>query len=156
MITHILYPTDGSEAARTALQTLIQIAQIYDARVSLFYCYEFTMGHVLERYGTDSFYVHEIENRFQTYGQEILHQLEKDLQEAGLKTGKKIVVKGSPGPHILRVAHEEGCDLILMGTRGLGMLRSLLLGSTSHYVINHSKDIPVFLVPAPESSQTSD
>ncbi|PIQ26796.1 hypothetical protein COW36_00405 [bacterium (Candidatus Blackallbacteria) CG17_big_fil_post_rev_8_21_14_2_50_48_46] len=155
MIKHILYPTDGSEASQAALKDLQAIAQSFQAKITLLHCYEFTMGHVLYRYGTDSAYVQEVEKRFENYGHETLHALANELRDSGFQIEKELVMKGSAGPLILKTAHEEGCDLILMGTRGLGGFRSVFLGSTSHYVANHSKDIPVYLVPVPESGQTA-
>jgi nucleotide-binding universal stress UspA family protein len=46
---------------------------------------------------------------------------------------------------IARFARERGCDQILMGTRGLGAIGSLLLGSVATKVI-HLADVPVLLV----------
>lgn len=50
---------------------------------------------------------------------------------------------------ILAAADELGADVILMGTRGLTGVKSLLLGSVSHGVLQHS-DRPVIVVPSPE------
>jgi len=46
-----------------------------------------------------------------------------------------------------RLARETGADQIVMGARGLGRVRSLMLGSVTTQVI-HLTDIPVTLVKA--------
>jgi len=47
---------------------------------------------------------------------------------------------------ILGVAEQHGVELIVVGTRGLPTLRSLLLGSVSHGVVQHAP-CPVLVVP---------
>ena len=46
---------------------------------------------------------------------------------------------------ILEAAGRRQCDLIVMGTRGLGRLAGLLLGSVSQKVVQHAQ-CPVLLV----------
>ena len=50
---------------------------------------------------------------------------------------------------ILRQVKEGRHDLVVMGSRGRGALRSAALGSVSHYVLNHSP-APVLIVHAQE------
>jgi nucleotide-binding universal stress UspA family protein len=52
---------------------------------------------------------------------------------------------------ILAQADEVGASAIVMGTRGLTGLKSLLLGSTSHSVLQHA-DRPVVVVPSPATA----
>jgi nucleotide-binding universal stress UspA family protein len=53
--------------------------------------------------------------------------------------------EGRPGVELLRVAAEESADLIVVGNRGRGGLRELLLGSVAHHVTHHASH-PVVVV----------
>lgn len=55
------------------------------------------------------------------------------------------ILEGPPAEAILRVAGVRKVDLIVMGTRGLGQLQGLLLGSQSQKVLTHAA-CPVLLV----------
>jgi len=50
---------------------------------------------------------------------------------------------------IVRVADEAGAAAVVLGSRGVRGLRSLVLGSVSHQVAQHAAQ-PVLVVPAPE------
>jgi YjbE family integral membrane protein len=52
---------------------------------------------------------------------------------------------GDPGPTIAGAAAELGCDLIVMGTRGLGSHTGALLGSVAHATAEHAA-MPLLLV----------
>ena len=54
-------------------------------------------------------------------------------------------VEGPAAAAILRVARTESCDLIVMGSPGLGMVRDLLPGRVS-YRVQHHAAIPVRIV----------
>lgn len=52
---------------------------------------------------------------------------------------------GSAAETIIRYAQEKRCDQIYIGTRGLGQIAGILLGSVTTKVI-HLSDIPILLV----------
>ncbi|WP_165043951.1 MULTISPECIES: universal stress protein [unclassified Adlercreutzia] len=55
-----------------------------------------------------------------------------------------VVQHGVPQGLVLKYAHDHGCDLIVMGSRGLGAIQGLL-GSVSQAVLQHA-DIPVLII----------
>lgn len=55
------------------------------------------------------------------------------------------IEKGEPAPIIARLAHELGCDQIVMGSRGQSSLGGLLMGSVATKVL-HLADVPVTFV----------
>lgn len=66
------------------------------------------------------------------------------LQEAGVpfKEHRRV---GEPGVSIADVAQAEGCNLIIMGTRGLGTHTAGLLGSVAQSTLSHAR-VPVLMV----------
>ena len=70
----------------------------------------------------------------------------QDVKEipAGVKV-KSVFEVGSPGPALLAVAKKYNADLIVMGSRGLGPLKGLFMGSVSSYVTSHST-CPVLII----------
>ena len=55
------------------------------------------------------------------------------------------VETGNVPKAILKIADSEKSDMIIMGSRGLGALTGMLLGSVSNYLLTHV-EAPVFIV----------
>lgn len=65
--------------------------------------------------------------------------------EAAQRAYVSHIAVGDPAEAIVRYAREHGCDQICLGTRGLGHVAGMLLGSVTAKVI-HLSDVPVLLV----------
>jgi nucleotide-binding universal stress UspA family protein len=65
---------------------------------------------------------------------ELLHNAESQAREHGATNIQQAIEEGDPTRNILASAEAYGADLIVMGSRGLGDLQGLLLGSVSHKV----------------------
>jgi nucleotide-binding universal stress UspA family protein len=61
----------------------------------------------------------------------------------GIKA-ETILAKGHPAKVIAEVAAARGADMIAVGSRGLGGVRGMILGSVSHAVLHNSK-VPVLV-----------
>jgi nucleotide-binding universal stress UspA family protein len=64
------------------------------------------------------------------------------LHKANITKVRFVHKNGSPGPSIVQAAVDEHCQLIVVGTRGLGTVRRTILGSVSDYILHHSH-VPV-------------
>ncbi len=67
---------------------------------------------------------------------------------AGDVMPRAVAAHGSVWQAILEVAEQAGASAIVVGSRGLTGVRSVLLGSVSHGVVNHSHR-PVLVIPPP-------
>lgn len=74
----------------------------------------------------------------QAIGEQIVAHEKAALKKMGVAAVKIEVADGDPAEVIVDTASREKADLIVMGTRGLGRLKGLLLGSVSHKVAQHS------------------
>ena len=74
-----------------------------------------------------------IKNKMEHDGK-VLDSIVSALDMSGLKTDKSVVF-GEAHPQIVDVAEKEGCDLIVMGHRGLNPVKRFFLGSVAKRVI---------------------
>jgi nucleotide-binding universal stress UspA family protein len=86
----------------------------------------------------------DLKGYYQEEGEKVLAPACALLETAGIVFHAEMRV-GEMGETIARFAREKGCGLIAMGTRGLGAVGNMLLGSVATKVISLS-DVPVLLV----------
>jgi len=72
--------------------------------------------------------------------------------EAGVYAESEIV-EGNPGREIVDAARLRGADIIVVGSRGLGKLSSMFLGSVSRDVLSEA-DRPVLIVKEARASSS--
>jgi nucleotide-binding universal stress UspA family protein len=77
-------------------------------------------------------------------GGKLLEAAAKKLESSGVRV-ERTVLLGDPGPAIGAYANDHHCDMVVMGTRGLGPVGGLMLGSVASKVI-HLVKVPVTLV----------
>lgn len=69
----------------------------------------------------------------------------KPLADADVKF-RVVITDGEPAPALMEIADSEDADLVVVGRRGRGGFKKLLLGSTSHH-LSHHLDRPLVIVP---------
>ncbi|WP_333839089.1 universal stress protein [Pelomicrobium sp.] len=138
----LLVPVDGSENSLRAVDFVIKKAGWYREPVEIHLLNvqpPIVSGNVTMFISQD-----QLNDYYQEEGLKALASARAKLDAARVPYKHHILV-GDPAEMITRFARERGCDQILMGTRGLGAIGSLLLGSVATKVI-HLADVPVLLV----------
>ncbi len=74
----------------------------------------------------------------------LISEAESYAWDRGLMLGTSRPASGSPALEIVSAAREIRADMIVMGTRGLGAVRSLFIGSVAQHVL-HAAPVPVLL-----------
>lgn len=138
MFGNILIAFDGSEHACRAARLAGEFArQQADAKLWLVCVVEPTPKEL------GSPFIEELIVERTRMGEALFFQA-KQLIGEGLVVQEELLF-GTPAESIIEVAETRGCDLIIMGPRGVGTLRGLLLGSQVHKVISHAQ-CPVLVV----------
>ena len=88
-----------------------------------------------------------VERAMREEGERLLNRV-SSLLSPGIGPVVKRLGIGKPTSVILEVAEQEQIHLILMGARGVGHIRELILGSVSHRVVSHAR-CPTLIVGAP-------
>jgi len=136
-IKKILVPIDNSLNSIRGLKKAIYLARRCGASITAFHVLELPLRSVIHI--TNSMLEDGIKKADSIISKSISLA---DKEEIGVdyKT-----TSGRPGPEILKHAQKNKFDLIVIGARGLGSGKELLLGSISRYIIHKSK-IPVLLI----------
>jgi nucleotide-binding universal stress UspA family protein len=150
MISHILFPSDLSVPTQAAFKQLLELANAFKAKVTLFHAYQLLSTSVVDLYALSyNSAMQELEKSMAERALTHLGDFTKQLTEAGIET-EMLIERGNPGELIVAMAKKQGCDLIMMGSRGLGPMRSVLMSSTSSYVLHHSH-CPILVIPTPKA-----
>jgi nucleotide-binding universal stress UspA family protein len=138
----LLVPFDGSENAQRALRHAIAVAsQNGSGSVHLVHAHDEP-----RIYGEIAVYIspERMAELQKEESETVLANADAILQKAGISHTKEALI-GPVGSVIAKRAEELGCDGIVMGTRGMGAVGNLVLGSVATKVIHHA-NVPVTLV----------
>ncbi|MCD9020693.1 universal stress protein [Cohnella silvisoli] len=138
---HILAAYDGSKPSDKALQQAVMIAGSKPGtRLTVAYV-QYQPAFAVAGYG---FVPPEgYQEKIQEYETVMLDQARNRI--ASLAYASVAVLRGNPAAAILEYAQGNNCDLIVMGSRGLGAIKEWMLGSVSHHVVQQAR-VPVLIV----------
>jgi nucleotide-binding universal stress UspA family protein len=136
MIQHILAAVDGSTHADKAVELAGDLAHQYGAKLTLIHVTpDYLWGTVprdLQSYA-DAEHVGPGE-LMQSLATKLLDEAARRARDRGAERVESVSDVGDPASRIIAYARDHGCDLVVMGTRGLSDLQGLLLGSVAHKV----------------------
>ncbi len=92
----------------------------------------------------------EVLERLELEARQLASEGAEGARQLGLDA-EPVVAEAGGAIHdaLLRIAHERGASLLVVGSRGRGVLKSALLGSVSTALVRAS-DLPVLVVPSPQ------
>jgi nucleotide-binding universal stress UspA family protein len=146
MFKDILVATDGSQHAERALAEAIDLARQADGSLTIVTVVPNPATWAIGGFALAADYS-SIE---QDLGRAYRQMLEDERAKVpdGVKVQAKLL-EGRPAIAIVDEVKSGGHDLVVMGSRGRGGFRSLVLGSVSQEVLN-SSPVPVLVVHLPD------
>jgi nucleotide-binding universal stress UspA family protein len=163
MIKTILVAVDGSDHAKKAVALAAELAEKYDAKLVLAHAllrdarFE-TLRKLVNRRTLPKAQRDELDNYeaevlvamagadgglphvfapadlLEEVGKQVLEKASEAAKRQGAKKISTATFGGDPADAILEAAQRQKADLIVLGTRGFGDFKGLILGSVSHKV----------------------
>ncbi len=162
MYKKVLVSLDGTEPSEHALDAAIDIAKRYGAQLTLGHALlrdasiadlrdvaarsgfleqvtdDLASAEVVPTVGAPGAGVPVVvipDATFEKIGELLLENADARARDQGLEDVASVLLEDDPGPAILDFAKTNAIDLVVVGSRGYGDIKSLFLGSVSHKVV---------------------
>jgi nucleotide-binding universal stress UspA family protein len=133
LFTNILVPVDGSDNSYRALDAALILSEKLGSHITVIHVMEeIPITHI----GSEKL-LNELLETYKKENQDILSKCSQLATQKGL-TIKTFLLQGNPASAILDFSKKEKFDLVVMGSRGLGKFKELILGSVSSKIVHHS------------------
>jgi nucleotide-binding universal stress UspA family protein len=139
----VVVGVDGSETAARALEWALAEARLRPATLVAVHAWEapYVGAEIAPAMAYDVV-------EYQRGAREVIDAAVDSADTSGLSAPvERVVATGGAGPALLDTAADA--DLLVVGSRGYGGFKGLLLGSTSHHVTHHAP-CPVVVIPHAE------
>ncbi|UQZ34764.1 universal stress protein UspA [Paenibacillus sp. PK3_47] len=142
LFSKILLAYDGSKASNKALERAIELAKVTPG----------SSLHVVHAFEFPRFFIGEalaplpasVNKDYYDLAVQTTDEVRGRLEAEELNATVELL-QGSPAEVVLEYAKQNGADVIVIGSRGLGGIREFVLGSVSHNVVQHAR-VPVLVI----------
>ena len=140
MFSKVLVPIDSSDNSLRALDAALLLSEKTGAEVTAIHVMEdIPILHIQSEK-----LLRELVDAYKRETQQILSKCSDIATGKGLSITTKLL-QGNVGSTILDFCEREKYDVIIMGSRGMGKFKELVLGSVSNKVVHHSS-CPVMII----------
>lgn len=140
MFSKTLVPVDGSDISYRALDTALFLSERLGSKI--------TAIHVMEQVPTvyiqSQKLLDELLEAHKNESQKILDKCSSIATQKGIVINTTLL-DGNPASTILEFSQREKYEVIIIGSRGIGHFKELVLGSVSSKILHHSL-CPVLLI----------
>jgi len=132
MIKNILVPVDGSEHSGRALTLAVDIAEKYDAILSVLFVASHKINEDLRHYTAHEFNSKDDSDISEQIGKGTINRMINKLKTNVVI--KSVVLFGDSAAQIVEYSMDNNIDMVVMGNRGLSDIKGMMMGSVSRRV----------------------
>lgn len=137
MLSNILVAIAGSKPATQAMSMAIELAKRFDAKLHLIHVVrEMQLPPNLREYAELETVRGTRLDVLNSIGEQLVNQSKRVAETNGVSSVETDIGTGDPANAIVGYAKRNKIDLIVMGSRGLGQVEGMILGSISQKVSN--------------------
>ncbi|MBW2633172.1 MAG: universal stress protein [Deltaproteobacteria bacterium] len=139
MTKSILVPVDGSEHSGKALTLAVDVAEKYDANLSVLFIASHKIDGDMHHFAATE-YSHDYIPKYGRVMREVSENFGKSTIKRMInKLKTKVVIKpvvliGDPAEQIVEYSMNNNFDMVVMGHRGLSDIKGIMMGSVSRKV----------------------
>ncbi len=137
MFKNILLASDGSEHSFRSAEKAVSLAKLHSGKIDVVYAID---GSTSKSDVLTNNSKYEIERKRKEKLALVVELLEKEEIDYKIH-----IIQGEPGPTIVNFANKGQYDCVVVGSRGLNKLQTMVLGSVSHKIAKRV-EVPVLIV----------
>jgi nucleotide-binding universal stress UspA family protein len=137
----VLLATDGSEDAERATVAALDLAGRSGAELHVVHVWHDVRGFAREY----------VKSELRRRGQEVLDGEVEKIRAAGGEVARAHLRGGRTSNQVIMLGMEIGAGLLVVGSRGLGTVRRILMGSQSEEIVHHAQ-VPVLVLGGADGS----
>ncbi len=140
MIKKILVATDASVASNRAVSMAAYLATCHDAELLILHVIrDMQVPAPMKKVPELEEFANTRENILRQVAETILHEAEVRAKKGGAKKVQTAIGSGDPASSVIGFARRRNIDTIVIGTRGLGKVKEVLMGSVSRKIANNAE-----------------
>ena len=137
MSSGVIVGYDGSDCAKAALRTAVDVAKAYGDKITVAFAYD------IEPVAGE---VHDYEEALKELAANRIAEATKLASAVGAEVSGAVLER-APAKGLVELAEDQDARMIVIGTHGESPWRGALLGSTAHRLL-HLSERPVLVVPS--------
>ena len=147
MISKILIPTDGSEAAQKAAMYAVDLAKQLKASIIVLSIIDKRsfIGQTVQAKEATMNVIEPLEDYLREAAEVYVGEIIELCNKNGVSS-KTVITSGHPVEVIVKEAERAKADLIIIGSHGKSALAAAVLGSVTYGLIHKDTKIPVLIV----------